>query len=102
MLDDLAPFRGLVSNPVARIPLVDPEDPDADPAARRALMEWIGSQPGRTGPLSLAPNVVRAMANHPGLLRNLKRRAYGPDARISPTQRELAYLTASIANRCHY
>jgi alkylhydroperoxidase family enzyme len=87
---------------VARIPLIDPEDSGADPTARRALREWIELTSGTTTGRSAAPNVIRAMANHPDLLFNLRSQAYGPHARITPTQRELAYLTASVANSCHY
>jgi hypothetical protein len=87
---------------VARIPLVDPEDPNVDPAARLALREWIEAMSGRTNTLVPAPNVIRAMANHPRLLLNLRNQVSGSDSRITPAQRELAYLTASVANSCHY
>jgi alkylhydroperoxidase family enzyme len=46
------------------------------------------------------------MANHAGLLAGLMgglgSSVYGPGAHITPSQRELAYLTASVSNRCHY
>ena len=80
---------------MARIPLVDPDDPNVDPAVREALAKWSfgGSQ---------VPNVIRAMANHPALMRAFDNPVYRPEARITPAQRELAYLTASVVNRCHY
>ena len=80
---------------VARIPLVDLGDTNADPAAREILERLTGSPLG-------APNVLRAMANHPGMLRDGAQVAYRPGSLISPTQRELAYLTASVVNSCHY
>jgi len=50
------------------------------------------------------PNIYRAIANHPGALEAFA--AFGKviyfDNSITPSQRELAYLTASVANRCHY
>jgi alkylhydroperoxidase family enzyme len=88
---------------MARIPLLDPDDENLDPAARQALLEWQANArqlsartTGRT------PNIIRAMANHPGLLATFRNFVYGPQARISPAQRELAYLTASVVNNCHY
>jgi alkylhydroperoxidase family enzyme len=80
---------------VARIPLVDPEDPDLDPTVRRRLTATTGSLIG-------VPNVLRALANHPGLLGGFSHVVYGPDALITAAQRELAYLTASVTNSCHY
>lgn len=80
---------------MARIPLVDPGDPDLDPAVRRRLTASTGSLIG-------VPNVLRALANHPGILGEFGPVVYGPDALITPTQRELAYLTASVTNSCHY
>ena len=82
---------------VARIPLVDPDDPNLDPAVRDILAAWRRS--GRAGSV---PNVIRAMANHPGLVGGFGAYLYGPNLRIRPAQRELAYLTASVINSCHY
>jgi hypothetical protein len=45
------------------------------------------------------------MANHPQALQafgGLGRFLYAGECTITPAQRELAYLTASVANRCHY
>jgi alkylhydroperoxidase family enzyme len=80
---------------MARVPLPDPDDADLDPAVREALLQLSSSPHG-------TPNVIRALANHPGLLRSPMQFLYGPDALITPAQRELAYLTASAVNDCHY
>jgi alkylhydroperoxidase family enzyme len=82
---------------MARIPLVDPDDPNADPKAR-ALLLRLRERTGRD------INVLRALANHPDVLESfLHLGAQAPPARHLPSdQRELAYLTASVANDCHY
>ena len=84
---------------MGRLPLVDPDDEGADPLAREVLGRVTGSR-GR----SVAPNVYRAVANHPGALEAMVR--FGTvvyfDNTMSPAQRELAYLTASVTNDCHY
>jgi hypothetical protein len=88
---------------VARIPLVDPGDPDLDPAVHE-----IYTQLTRSGVVTADQihNVIRAMANHvgllEGLLNGLSSSVYGPHVHITPAQRELAYLTASVINSCHY
>ncbi len=78
---------------MARIPLVDPGD--ADPQAK-AVLDEVGR--------GIHPNVYRAIANHPGALEGFS--AFGSvvyvEGSISPAQRELAYLTASVVNACHY
>ena len=80
---------------MARIPLVGPGDSQLDPAAREVLEALTGSPLG-------VPNVLRAMANHPVALREGAMVAYRPGSLITPVQRELAYLTASVVNHCHY
>lgn len=81
---------------MARIPLVDPNSADADPAARATLQDLL--------PGSIQPNVYRAIANHPGALEAFS--AFGKmvyfNNSITPAERELAYLTASATNNCHY
>jgi alkylhydroperoxidase family enzyme len=82
---------------VPRLPLVDPDDPDADPQAR-ALLGRVRELRGRT------LNVYRAVGNHPEVLDGLLRfgtAAYFENS-LTPAQRELAYLGASVANDCHY
>jgi alkylhydroperoxidase family enzyme len=76
---------------VARIPLVGP----------------TGDGPPSGEPLDanrLSPNVLRAIANHPRAAEAFG--AFGAflysEPSITPAQRELAYLTASAVNNCHY
>ena len=89
---------------MARLALVDPDDPDADPQARallgaiRANLEATDTVPWRD------INVYRAMANHPealGALLGLGQAAYRGGS-LTPAHQELAYLGASVANDCHY
>ena len=72
---------------MARIPLVDP-----------------GAGSGWDDFGGVHPNVFRAIANHPGAAEAFA--GFGKfvymDASITPAQRELAYLTASVVNHCHY
>lgn len=80
-----------------RLPLVDPDDPDTDPHAR-ALLGEVQRLRGRV------LNVYRALANHPDVLDGVLRfgsAAYFRNS-LTPAQRELAYLGASVANDCHY
>jgi alkylhydroperoxidase family enzyme len=80
-----------------RIPLVDPDDPEADPKARTLLLR-LRAQTGRD------INVLRALANHPDVLEHFLHLGDQPRPapHITAAQRELAYLTASVANDCHY
>jgi alkylhydroperoxidase family enzyme len=84
---------------VTRIPLVDSNSDDADPAAREVLQQVSG---GRGA--SIEPNVYRAIANHPEALRAMAE--FGTvvyfNSSVTPAERELAYLTASVTNNCHY
>ena len=82
---------------MGRLPLVDPDDPDLDPAVRDRLKNAFGAR--RSGRV---PNVMRAMANHPLAFHVGAGVAYRPESQITPRQRELAYLTASVLNNCHY
>ena len=84
---------------MARIPLVDPGDADTDPLVRETL-EHVTALRDRT----VAPNVYRAVANHPEALRALAdfgTTVYFANS-LAPSDRELAYLTASLINECHY
>jgi alkylhydroperoxidase family enzyme len=79
-----------------RIPLVDPDDEGIDASTRELLRALQQSDSGF--------NVIRAIANHAGLLQGfmaLGGAIYG-GAALDPRLRELAYLTVSTANRCHY
>ncbi len=84
---------------MARIPLVDSSADDCDPRARETL-EHVRALRGR----AVDPNVYRAMANHPEALNSLVEFGtvvYFKNS-LTPAQRELAYLTASVTNNCHY
>lgn len=84
---------------MARLPLHDADDPGLDPVAQRILAR------ARLLPNdSIAPNVLRSLANHPEALQAFTRFANTvyADGSLSPAQRELAYLTASVVNDCHY
>jgi alkylhydroperoxidase family enzyme len=84
---------------MARLPLVDSADPNADPLAREVL-DTVRAARGR----SVDPNVYRAIANHPRALQAMVQ--FGTvvyfQNSMTPAQRELAYLTASVTNDCHY
>ena len=82
-----------------RLPLVDSDSDDADPLARQVL-KAVSAARGR----SVDPNVYRAIANHPQALQAMVQ--FGTvvyfQNSMTPAQRELAYLTASLTNDCHY
>ncbi len=84
---------------MARLPLVDSSDDNADPLAREVLT-GVSAARGR----SVDPNVYRAIANHPRALQAMVQ--FGTvvyfQNSMTPAQRELAYLTASVTNECHY
>ncbi len=79
-----------------RIPLVDPDDEGLGDSTR-ALLEGMRDA-------GLDYNVIRALANHPPILEGFMAfsgAAYWGSS-IDPPIRELAYLTASLENQCHY
>lgn len=84
---------------MARLPLVSSQDPDAPPLAREVLQQINAFRGG-----SVEPNVYRAVANHPEALQAMVQ--FGTvvyfNNSMTPAQRELAYLTASVTNECHY
>ncbi len=84
---------------MARLPLVDPDSSGTDALAAQVLRQVTG-QRGRAVP----PNVYRAVANHPAALQKMVE--FGTvvyfNNSMTPAQRELAYLTASLTNDCHY
>ena len=85
---------------VARIPLIDPDDPDADPLAHALLQGMSAAQPD-TGAL----NVQKALANHPVVMQKLFELvdvAYFNNSLPDPKLRELPYLTSAVANNCFY
>ena len=82
---------------MSRLPLVDPDDESADESARQ-ILGAIRAGAGRDY------DVFRAVANHPALLEALASfaaSAYYLNS-LQPSHRELAYLTASVVNECHY
>ena len=84
---------------MARLPIVDPNDPSAEVDAARVLRD-VGGRSGKSVPR----NVWATMANHPQALQkvaDLARVVYSGNS-MTPAQRELAYLTASVTNDCHY
>jgi len=84
---------------MGRLPLVDSDSDDVDPLARQ-MLQAVSAARGR----SVDPNVYRAVANHPQALQamvQLGTVVYFQNT-MSPAQRELAYLTASVTNECHY
>lgn len=84
---------------MGRIPLVDGADEGTDPLARTVLAS-VKAARGR----SVEPNVYRAVANHPRALQKMVE--FGTvvyfQNSMTPALRELAYLTASVTNECHY
>jgi alkylhydroperoxidase/carboxymuconolactone decarboxylase family protein YurZ len=89
---------------MARLPLVDPDDPNADPAAA-ALLRKVRDRMAADDTMPWRDiNVYRSMANHPEIFPAMV--AFGDKAysrnSLTPAQRELAYLGASVANDCHY
>ncbi len=84
---------------MTRLPLVDPDAEGTDPLAAQVLRQVTGLR-GRAVP----PNVYRAVANHPAALQKMVEfgtAVYFHNS-MTPAQRELAYLTASVTNDCHY
>ncbi len=79
-----------------RIPLVDADDDGVDEDTRATLRGLRES--------GADFNVIRALANHPGILKgfmSFSAAAYWGSS-VDPALRELAYLTASNENHCHY
>jgi hypothetical protein len=82
---------------MARIPLRRAEDPDIDPRSRELLL-------GLREHLGQDVNLYAAVANNPAALRSLvdfgRGTYFGEHVDFQLT--ELAYLTASTVNSCHY
>jgi len=91
---------------VARIPLLDPDDPNVEPdtaAVLRAVKEG-GIPVGSGSPLK---NIIRGLANHMPLMGGFfefVRVAGGPpyEGNITAKQSELAYLTSARVLECFY
>jgi len=83
---------------MARIPLLNEDDPTTPPEARELLKAMSGSR-GRV------VNLYRALANHPAALRAftaLGGTVYGRGSSLTRKQAELAYTTATVVNSCYY
>lgn len=83
---------------MARIPILDENDPATPPDAREALLA-AGAARGRL------INVYRAMANRPealAALTPLLTTVYRKESTLEPHHGELAYLTATTVNDCFY
>jgi alkylhydroperoxidase family enzyme len=83
--------------------LVDVEDPNLDPVVRRRFSEQLRIVEG-TGLAPKVHNVTRALAQHPAALEALfalSQVGYSSGS-LPPIERELAYLTTSVANDCFY
>jgi alkylhydroperoxidase family enzyme len=83
---------------MARIPILDENDPTT-PEAARAALAIAGQSRGRI------LNVYRALANRPDALlalTQLIQTVYRTNSTLEPRHGELAYLTATAVNDCFY
>lgn len=83
---------------MARIPILNENDPTLDPAIREALLQ-AGQSRGRL------VNVYRAIANRPEVLPvllQLMETVYRKNSTLEPQHGELAYMTATSVNDCFY
>ena len=83
---------------MARIPILDENDPNLSPATRESLALAAASR-GRL------LNIYRAMANRPAALsafNGLAQTVYRSKSTLEPKHAELAYLTATAVNNCYY
>lgn len=81
---------------MARIPILHEDDP-ATPQEARELLYQIKERRGRV------LNIYRAAANHPPLLKHLA--GFYLTARgggLTEAECELAYLSVTVTNECHY
>ena len=82
---------------MARIPLLDPDDPAIPEDARAVLTERLGSS-------RRVSNITRVMANNPNLARAFSGfvGAFYRNGVLTPKERELTYTTATTVNQCFY
>ena len=83
---------------MARIPILQEDDPVTPPEAKRFLRE-AGQARGRL------VNIYRAMANRPAAgeaFSALANTVYRGNTTLDPKHGELAYLTATVVNNCYY
>ena len=91
-------FGQLETLRMARIPLLDENDPDVPANVKAALMA-AGQARGRI------LNVYRALANRPEALlavTGLLQTVYRTNSTLDPRHGEFAYLTATAVNDCFY
>lgn len=74
---------------MSRLPSTPPSDPETE--SMLAAADSMGFA-----------NVIRALAHHPGAVAAVGQLATIGYFALPPERRELAYLTASRANTCHY
>ena len=89
---------------MARLPLIDPDDPTTDPLAATLLLRARRQTKDRGLPWESELNVSATLANHPELFEafnQIGRLAYSANG-LTPVQRELCWLACSFENRCHY
>ncbi len=83
---------------MARIPILDENDPNL-PAATRDALELATKSRGRL------VNIYRVLANRPEALvafNQLAQTVYRSGTTLAPKQAEIAYLTATAVNDCYY
>lgn len=83
---------------MARIPMLHEDDPRL-PADTQAFLAEAGRARGRM------LNIYRAMANRPAAGRaflGMAGTVYRAGSTLTPKHAELAYLTATAVNNCHY
>lgn len=78
-----------------RIPLVDRDDPSTSPETA-ALLAQIAEGWG------LDLNILKAMANNEEMVKAYVAFFSAVFADLPELDRELAYLTVSVVNECHY
>lgn len=83
---------------MARIPLLNPDDP-AIPAGGQEFLREAAAARGKL------LNLHRALANRPQAGRAVMamvQAVYRSGSSLSPRHGEIAYLTATTVNNCHY
>ena len=83
---------------MARIPLLEPDDP-ATPDDARAFLREAEAARGKL------LNLHRALANRPAAGRaimGMVHAVYRAGSSLAPRDGEIAYLTATAVNNCHY
>lgn len=82
---------------MARVPLLDPDDPNISDEARAVLQARLGSS-------RRVSNITRVMANNPNLANAFSGfvGSFYRGGALPPKERELAYTTATTVNQCFY